>query len=508
MNVSRTASPLRISVAKGIAAALALACACAEGETANGSVRLARPFGDGMVLQRGMPVAVWGEAAAGEEVVVSFAGGTVRAVADAKGAWKCRLPPMEASSEPRTLVASGRNGSHAVHGVLVGEVWLVGGQSNAECPFWQEKGPRYRDLKGGMMAQFYRMPLVRFTDRPGVWRECVPSNLVDLVLDATARSTSFSAVGVYFAAQLHQSIGMPIGMIGEYVRGSGIDTWIPREGYMAQGSLGDMLEWKRIPAKEWTKDCIRYPIVRHGEQPSLYWESRMARWTPYTFRGVLWIQGCSNKEDPRYREKLRALYSGWTRLFENPGMSFYLAETGHGDGTCFNLQLQQARFAAEEPNAALAPANDVGNARDVHGNDKEMIARRLLLHALRRNYGFADVRSEPPVVKSAKVCGESAVLSIEHARTLYVYNADFSLKTCFELAGDDGIWHPAEIVNFTRTAWSMDGYIASPEIVLTAKGVNKPCRVRYLHGKVSPSNVYGDTCLPLLAFEAAIGETE
>ena len=100
------------------------------------------------------------------------------------------------------------------------------------------------------------------------------------------------------------------------------------------------------------------------------------------------------------------------------------------------------------------------------------------------------------------------MLSIARARTLYVYNADFSLKTHFELAGDDGIWHPAEIVNFTRTAWSMEGYIASPEIALKAKGVNKPCRARYLHGKSSLSNVYGDTCLPLLAFETAIGEAK
>ena len=469
-----------------------------------GEVKFAPPFGDGMVLQRGMPVAVWGRAEAGEEISVSFAGKTVKLVADAGGAWKGRLSAMEASSAPRTLVAKGAGGSHEIHDVLVGEVWLVGGQSNAECPFWQEKGPRYRDLKGGMMAQFYRMPLVRLTDRPGVWRECVPSNLVDVTLDATKRSTSFSAMGVYFAAQLHQAIGLPVGMIGEYVRGSGIDTWIPREGYVMQGGFEDMLEWKRIPQKEWTKNCIKYPIVRCGEQPSVYWEGLMSRWTPYTFRGVLWNQGCSNKEDPRYCDKLHALYSGWSRLFENPGMSFYLVETGHGDGTSFGIQLQQARFVAGESHAALAAANDVGNARDVHGNDKEMIARRLLLHALRRDYGFNDVKSDPPAMKSARVDGDGVVVSVDHARTLYVYNPDRSLTADFELADEDGKWHPAEIANFTKTAWSMEGYIASSEIVLKAKGVGKPTRVRYLHGKRANSNVYSEVCLPLLAFEASL----
>ena len=505
MHTSRTTTSSRAFTSSCIAVAVILACASGTGETTKVKVRFAPPFGDGMVLQREMPVAVWGRATAGEEVSISFAGNTVKVIANSTGAWKGSLPPMKASSEPHTLAVTGKSGSHAIHDVLVGEVWLVGGQSNAECPFWQEKGPRYRDLKGGMMAQFYRMPQVRFTDRPSVWRECVPSNLVDLTLDATKRSTSFSAMGVYFAAQLHQSIGVPVGMIGEYVRGSGIDTWIPKEGYMTQDSLKDMLEWTRIPQKEWTKDCIKYPIVRYGEQPSVYWESRLVRWTPYTFRGVLWNQGCSNKTDPRYREKLHALYSGWTRLFENPGMSFYLVETGHGDGTSFDIQLQQARFVAEEPNAALAPANDVGNARDVHGNDKEMLARRLLLHALKRNYGFTDIRNEPPIVKSAKVNGDSIVLSIENARTMYVYNPSINLKACFEIAGEDGVWYPADIVNFTKTAWSMDGYIAAPEIVLRAKGVDKPRRARYLHGKDAKSNVYNDVCLPLLAFEVTAG---
>ena len=477
---------------------------CAVASSAWGGVRLAGPFGDGMVLQRGMPVAVWGTAASGEEVTVSFGGAVAKAVADAKGTWKVKLPAMEASAEPRTLTVKGGGAVHSVRDVLVGEVWLVGGQSNAECPFWQEKGPRYRDLKGGMMAQLYRMPQVRFTDRPGVWWECVPSNLVDTVLDATKRSTSFSAMGVYFGAKLHQALGVPVGMIGEYVRGSGIDTWIPREGYLARGGLEDMLGWKRIPAKEWTKADVRYPIVRPGEQPSWNWERRMARWTPYTFRGALWNQGCSNKEDPRYCDKLHALYEGWRRHFDNQGMRFYLVETGHGDGSCFDVQRLQARFAEEEPNAALAAANDVGNAKDWHGNDKEMMARRLLLHALRRDYGFTDVRSEPPTLKCAKAEGPRVTLTFDHARTMYVYNANRSLEANFEMAGADGVWRPAEIVNFTKTAWSMDGYIAGPQIVLAAKGVDAPRRVRYLHGPRAMSNVYSEVCLPALAFEAKV----
>ena len=136
-----------------------------------------------------------------------------------------------------------------------------------------------------------------------------------------------------------------------------------------------------------------------------------------------------------------------------------------------------------------------------------MIARRLLLHALRRDYGFEDIRNEPPVVKSAKAEGDRVVLKVKHARTLYVYNASAKdLTTSFELAGENGVWHPADIVNFTKTAWSMEGYIAAAEIVLKAKGVDRPKRVRYLHGKRANSNVYSEVCLPLLAFEVEVAD--
>jgi hypothetical protein len=146
----------------------------------------------------------------------------------------------------------------------------------------------------------------------------------------------------------------------------------------------------------------------------------------------------------------------------------------------------------------------VGNARDWHGSDKEMIARRLLLHALRRDYGFKHVRGDAPTVKAARAQGGTAVLEIANARTLYLYNADRSMAADFELAGEDGVWRAAEIVNFTRSAWSMEGFIAAPEIVLKAKGVAAPRRARYLHGQGAKSNVYSDVCLPLLAFETEL----
>ena len=91
----------------------------------HGSVEFAAPFADGCVLQRGVPVAVWGRAESGEKVEVTFCDQRVGTTAGADGRWMARLAPMEACSKGRVLSANGRQ----VKDVLVGEVWLCAGQS-------------------------------------------------------------------------------------------------------------------------------------------------------------------------------------------------------------------------------------------------------------------------------------------------------------------------------------------------------------------------------------------
>ncbi|MFO0060364.1 MAG: sialate O-acetylesterase, partial [Planctomyces sp.] len=101
-----------------------------------GELRLAGVFSDHMVLQRQVPVRIWGQAAAGAAVQVSFAGQQVRCTADADGVWQAVLEPLSAESGGRELTVSSGDQQVTVQDVLVGEVWLLGGQSNMEMPLW------------------------------------------------------------------------------------------------------------------------------------------------------------------------------------------------------------------------------------------------------------------------------------------------------------------------------------------------------------------------------------
>jgi len=432
------------------------------------AVQLASPFADGAVLQRERPVAVWGSARSGEQVTVRFAGQAKTAVTAANGAWRVNLDPMPASFEPRTLSvtadASGETAS--VTNVLVGEVWFVSGQSNAVCPFWHTTAPRFRTInKGGLIAQYLRKTTIRFTDRPGRWKTMTRENLVKTTpLQGGPCDGSFSALGTFFAIKLENVLGVPVGMIGEYINGSAIQPWIPPYGG--------------------------------------HWRAYVARWTPYTIRGVIWNQGCSNVWDGSvYDTMLAGLYAGWSKGFENPELPFIFQETAQYNDQCFDIMLAQQRFAAAQPNAFLSADGDIERFGDAHGNDKEPMARRMLVHALRRVYGFTDIEDEPPTFRSWRVEGDKAILSFDHAKNFYVYNHGMTdYRAPFELAGADGVWKPAELVFEPLNGWASNGCIDSSNLVIRAKGVPSPTRVRYLHRGVA--NVFNEVCLPLLAFEA------
>ena len=93
-------------------------------------------FADHMVLQRGVPVPVWGWADAGEDVTVEFAGQKKSVKADADGKWLVKLAALTASADSRALKISGKSSgdTQTITDVLVGDVWLAGGQSNMGFP--------------------------------------------------------------------------------------------------------------------------------------------------------------------------------------------------------------------------------------------------------------------------------------------------------------------------------------------------------------------------------------
>ncbi|WP_266365538.1 sialate O-acetylesterase [Tellurirhabdus rosea] len=209
--------------------------------TAFAQVRLARVFSDHVVLQRQQPIPVWGWAKPGEKVSVALAGQTQSVKAGTDGKWTVRFAPLEAGG-PHTLSVTAKSGKAAASDVLIGEVWLCSGQSNMEWPvkladnFAVEKGnANFPQIRHFFVS--HEMALTPEADlKNGDWKVCSPETVGD-----------FTAVGFFFARELTQKLGVPVGLLHSSWGGSQAEGWISREGMERNDELRPYAQ--RIPSR-------------------------------------------------------------------------------------------------------------------------------------------------------------------------------------------------------------------------------------------------------------------
>lgn len=190
------------------------------------AIKMPSIFSDNMLLQRGKKVKIWGTSDPRATVEVEFANQKKSAMADADGKWVVWLSPMKASANPRDLKVY-ENGEEAakIKNVVVGELWILGGQSNMHFTL---KGsddahvaiPRanYPNLR------YFRMSLGAMAEAPqsdfpgGKWELTSPENV-----------GTQSAVGFYFGEKLLKDLGVPVGLINTSMGGTLMACWTPEE---------------------------------------------------------------------------------------------------------------------------------------------------------------------------------------------------------------------------------------------------------------------------------------
>ena len=496
------------------------------------AITLGAPFTDGSVLQRGMKVPVWGDCGPSKiarDVVVEFAGQEKSSAVDPSGRWRVDLDPMEASAESRTMTVTVKTYDSVLFGrlfpaketvevkdVLVGEVWFASGQSNMECPIWGS-ACRYRDFEGGLMTTMTRLPNVRYVKVPrnwsvepepisAKWRKFIPEDLQSFCVAKTGSGrtnhNSLSAVAFYYARELYLALGIPVGIVDASWGGVNIDCFIPRCGW---DDCAPEIKWLADYKlkKDWkTETDKKDPVSAAHKQPTVLWNAMVDAFTPMAMRGFIWYQGCSNHgEGDIYALKMHALYNGWSRAFQNPDLKLYFVQLAPWEQNWMNIVQAQNKFVSEEKNAAIAVTADVGNFSDIHPNRKEIVAKRLVVHALKRDYGFNIPEDDSPVLRSVAFADGKATLKFDHVKSWYAYDADFWHEPPFELAGKDGVWKDAKLVNeANRQPWQC-GEIKGVDLVLVAEGVEEPVRVRYLGKNKTMGNLFNEASLPLGPFE-------
>lgn len=205
--------PTVISIALSVFAITSISC---------GDITLPAVFSDHMVLQRDLEVPIWGTADPGEKVRVQFAGQDQTTTADSQGHWTVTLKAMPASTESRSMRIQGNN-QIEITDVLVGEVWVCGGQSNMEWSINNSNNAKEEKASANR-------PDIRLIKAPHV-TSSTPAFTIDSRWQITTPETvgQFTAVGYLFGRDLQDALDVPIGLLSINWGGTRIEPWISRQ---------------------------------------------------------------------------------------------------------------------------------------------------------------------------------------------------------------------------------------------------------------------------------------
>ena len=226
---------------------------------------LASPFSDHMVLQRDCPIPVWGTGTPGAEVEVELLSGDGEArrrvarrtaVVGENGRWVVLLPSLSAGG-PYALGAverpHARPGEAAPDGarlaledVLVGDVWICGGQSNMEMNFFWGVKDGEKELADADLPQVRLLNVPNVTDVAprdsfdAKWTACTPE-----------AAKGFSACGFFFGRKLQRELGVPVGLVEADWSGTIAETWLSLEGAAAIPGLERAVGNRRRDIADW-----------------------------------------------------------------------------------------------------------------------------------------------------------------------------------------------------------------------------------------------------------------
>src|ERR1700752_1065010 len=220
-------------------------------QSVDAEVRLPDVIGSSMVLQRDKTVPIWGMADPGETIIVRFAGQTLKTTAGADGKWLVKLKPLRANATPTSLTIEGKN-KIELKDILVGEVWLVAGQSNMQRLLSETaNGDQAMTAANHPFIRLFnvsRAVAFKHAAPPlAVWRSCTPDSVKE-----------FSAAGYYFGVEIEKQLNVPIGLINSSYGGSQAEAWTPVEYLLASPDLKPTVDRTAIWDQERPRVKVEY----------------------------------------------------------------------------------------------------------------------------------------------------------------------------------------------------------------------------------------------------------
>lgn len=408
-----------------------------------GSLSFAPIFGDGMVLQRDKELTVWGTS--DEEGTVRVYLGDLRSEsAVINGTWKCTFPPMKAAAGLTLLAKQGAEVIR-IRNVMIGDVWLAGGQSNMEFFLRYEKHwKEAQSLPGNRNIRMYTCPRIAYEGQAPLQKDAG-----SWFGEGDPEWETFAAAPYWFARELQPALDVPVGIVSCNWGGTSASAWIPLEslsesplnvyledyeaavagknprelhdasmkGWAFQQDPDHLQEWAgvmygidRDAQLERNIRCADNPVVPMGpyskNRPGCLYGQMLLPIRDYAIKGVLWYQGENDVHHaPLYSTLFTTLIAEWRKIW-GPDIPFIFAQLAPFerwlklDGAEFpEIRRQQETVSRRVPGCWMISTSDIGMRYDIHPKEKKALGHRFFLQAMDKVYGC------PCLAEAPEICG-------------------------------------------------------------------------------------------------------
>lgn len=478
---------------------------------AEAEIRMPSVISDHMVLQRDTKARIWGWCSPQSIITVraSWNNKVAKTRADEEGKWLLEVETGPASFNPDSMVIceykTAKNVDYSgdihydndnqifdrvvVKDVLTGEVWLAGGQSNMEMPLKGFPGAAVQNGTYDAAHAFRQNPGVRMmmvqTEQQNEEQEDCHGEWTDAHFP---NPMNWSATAYYYASNLSQSLQVPVGIVCIAYGGSKVESWSDWNTLSQYKDVDLDLEsiWKIQPSYE---------------RPLLMYNAMFVPVKNYTYKGIIFYQGCSNvgkgPSSTEYAQRLANMVQLWRDKIGLGNIPFHYVEIapydyeGEQDERAPFLREQQYKAQSLIPNSFMISTNNLVETyelHNIHPRQKQKVGERLCWAALNRIYDLPQVCCSGPRYKDLQIKGDTCLVGFTDLQMGICRNYDIQ---GFEVAGEDQKFYPAD---YTVLRWQTN------QVLVRSKEVPHPVAVRYCFHDFQIGNLVGGNELPAFPF--------
>lgn len=495
-------------------------------------VRTHKLFSSNMVLQRGGVIPIFGYADTSDTVEISF-NNIKKKAKIVNGRWKVFFPKMKAGG-PYEIKITGTN-TIILKNVMIGDVWVCGGQSNMEFPMFKTNAYKANsNLTDNNNIRFFNVE----NTISSIPKSDLDKNQQQWKISNPQSGKWFSAVAYHFGSILENNLEIPIGLLGSYWGGTNAEKWISNDAIDKNKNLNYVLkayenskksypqrrkrtekqleDWRKKNLKNKTAQKpwnLKEPYISAGSgkkndfnRPGCLYNAMIHPLKEFPVKGVIWYQGESNTGSKKsailYGTLFPAMINSWRAAWKKDIPFYYVQLASYkkvkkeptGSDWAY-LRASQTKTLALK-NTGMALAIDVGQENDIHPTNKKTIGARLALQALVKTY-HKDMVSDGPAFKSFKIKKNKIIVRFKNVGSglevkevlLDTYQLSSYRLKGFAICGDDNefVWANAKIVGNT--------------VELSHPQIKHPKAVRYGWSDFPLSNLYNKEGLPAIPFK-------